>query len=301
LALLQYAVGTNSTPAVVEKVQRGIEAAFRQGATYVVLPESSFIGVHRYLRAHEVSTELQDCDIIPRLRPLARRYDGYIVFNHIFLKDDQVFNTSVVLGPSGELEHIHRKTVLAVMDEHPRLSAGDRFEVVETRHGRIGIMICREAASFLAQLRPKTAQTDRTTNGVDLAGEAFRAFDGTDLLVLQLAHAGLYDQDVRDAYVQDRLWSGPSRHVELAAGWAGLTGAYVVLANKSGHERGYMYSGHSCAVAPDGRLMASAGYASGMLFIDLPLDAKGRIDRSAEPAFNGMRTAVPLPPARRRL
>jgi predicted amidohydrolase len=296
VALLQYAVGTNAVSAIMESVVPAIQAAFRDGATYVVLPELSFLGYHAFRHVHSDAVPLEACGVVRRLAPVARANAGYIVFNHVYRDGPAVHNSSVVLGPWGDVEHTHRKTVLARLDRDRRLTAGNEFATFETRHGRMGILICRAATDIRWQLSPTGAPWNQATARLArLASDAVGSYSNAHLMVLQLAHAGRSHHGKRDRYVTDLLWHSPSSHVDLAAAWAGLTGTPVVLVNKSGYERGNLHSGHSCAVAPGGHLLGAAGYGSGALYVDLPLDADGRIDRDAPPLSPLVRLAQARP------
>lgn len=292
IALCQYGVVAANPAETLRRVSRVVRTAFRHGATYVLLPELSFLCSPGLRRLQGSPDAVDEAGVITAMARLARRYEGYILVGHLAAEEGGVRNAGILLGPDGKVHHTHRKTVLALVDHHARLREGNDIEWVETPHGRIGVLICREASDLLATLRqPDPGKAPRIEG---LAQEAKETFDDAHLLVLQLAHAGNFDRDVWSVYVRERLWESAALYAELAMGWAEVTGAFVALVNKSGNESNYQYGGHSCAVSPNGRLLGSAGYMAGILLIDLPLDEAGRIDRSAKDRPTGFQRPVPL-------
>ncbi len=301
-ALCQYPVVPADTDATRERVLRLARRAFRDGATYVLLPELSFHGLRDVPRAGNLAESINDSPLLDALSRLAREYRGYILANLLTRVEDQAFNTSVLLGPQGRLKHTHHKSVLAHVDRAGGLARGDTFDVVETPHGRLAILICREADQWLTDLkrwgeRPESLPPD---DGRRLLWESEPELREAHLVILQLAYAGMPHVRHRDPNVGVRLWDGPRVLVGLAYGWAQRIGAHVLLINQTGRERGYFYAGHSLAVTPAGQLIAMAGYEPRLVYVDLALDADGKLVRDADtpPAtpFQGWPLAMPGDP-----
>lgn len=92
---------------------------------------------------------------------LAKRHDLYIVVG-IFERDAHlVYNTSILMGPDGELVGKYRKVSLPREEVMQGVSPGGEFPVFETRFGKVGMMICYDG------FFPEPAR-ELTKNGADV-------------------------------------------------------------------------------------------------------------------------------------
>ena len=64
---------------------------------------------------------------------------------------------------------------------------------------------------------------------------------------------------------------------KIAAACAQELGLPLVMVNKTGMEPEGAYTGGSCAVGTDGRLIARADCGGDILYVDFPLDESGRL------------------------
>jgi len=134
--------------------------------------------------------------------------------------DGMLFNTSVLLGPSGMLAR-YRKTHLPLLGVDRYLAAGDDFiPPVVTPAGRLGLLICYDLRF------PEPCRV--------------LALLGAQVIALSTAWpaAGiLYPEFVaRSRAAENRI--------------------YLLAANRCGEERGTRYLGRSVIVAPDGEILA---------------------------------------------
>ena len=134
--------------------------------------------------------------------------------------DGTLFNTSVLLGPTGLLAR-YRKTHLPLLGVDRYLAAGDGFtSPVVTPAGRVGLLICYdlrfpEPCRVLALLG---AQVIALSTAWPAAGTLYPDF--------------------------------------IARTRAAENRVYLLAANRCGEERGTRYLGRSVIVAPDGEVLA---------------------------------------------
>jgi predicted amidohydrolase len=127
-------------------------------ADVVVFPELSLTGYLLQDLVAEVGRPLDPDGILKPLLERSRERD--IVVGLVEQSRDFLFyNTSVYLS-KGAILHTHRKVYLptyGMFDEGRYFAAGNRFAPVQTRFGRMGILICEDAwhlsASYLLALQ----------------------------------------------------------------------------------------------------------------------------------------------------
>lgn len=127
-------------------------------ADLVVFPELSLTGYLLQDLVAEVARPLDGGGLLKPLLERSRKQDiavGLVEQSRDFL----FYNTAVYLS-RGEVLHAHRKVYLptyGMFDEGRYFAAGNRFAPVETRFGRMGILICEDAwhlsASYLLALQ----------------------------------------------------------------------------------------------------------------------------------------------------
>lgn len=280
IALCQFDVVGHNPDATLQRVIGIVRKAFESGATYVFLPELTLHGTREVPRPDALAQTLEESPAVAAMSRLSREHRGYVVINLLHRDGEAIFNSSVVVEPEGRVLHVHHKTMLANVDRKGGLSASHEYHPVTTPHGTIGILICRESERILRILRQAAEDEAAGLMSVPppdywLAQSALAAYRGVDILLIQMAFSGLTDTRTRDPYVGDKLWEIPGRVANIALEWAALTGARVLVVNKTGAARRHRYGGHSCAVSPRGRLLALAGYRPHVLYLDLPLNANG--------------------------
>lgn len=142
---------TDDWSANLETAEAFIEAAADQGAELVALPEN-----FAYLRADSQTTpcaQTLDGEFLQRMAALAQRRRLYLLCGSIperISDDERIYNTSVLLGPSGERLAVYRKIHLfdvnlqghAVSQESRFVRPGQDVVVAETEWAKLGLTIC---------------------------------------------------------------------------------------------------------------------------------------------------------------
>jgi len=117
-----------------------IAAAAQQNADLVVLGESlTYVGLGKsYLECAEPipgpSTQY--------FGALAAEHEMCIVAGLLERDEHLVFNTSVLIGPDGQLIGKYRKVCLPRSEVEGGICPGDEYPVFETPFGKVGMMIC---------------------------------------------------------------------------------------------------------------------------------------------------------------
>jgi NAD+ synthetase len=177
----------------------------------------------------------------------------------------RLYNSAAWLTPRGdgwEVVHVHRKMFLptyGVFDEARFVEAGHSVQAVDTRFGRVGMLICEELWHSL----PPT----------------ILALDGAELLVVVSA------TPARD--LTPVPGDGPprlERWDRLARSTAEEHGVFVAVTQLVGSEGGKLLAGGSLLVGPDGRVLARG-----------PLLEEGVISAALDGVLvERVRTAAPL-------
>ncbi len=160
-------------------------------------------------------------------------------------KDNYIYNSAFYLE-DGRLHHTHRKVYLptyGMFFEGRYFKEGDRFRAFDTKHGRLGILICEDAWHQSASY---------------ILGQ-----DGADYIFCLVSSPARGFEDGHESMARD--WEGISYLTSA------LTGSYFILANRVGVEDGVTFWGGSEVVAPTGKVLAKAGYfEEETLYVDLP-------------------------------
>jgi len=189
-------------------------------ADLVVFPECFLTGY-----VCETREEAMDIAIEPeRLEPIqaiARAQGNYVIVGYAERCGDKVYNTADLYGPDG-LVLRYRKSHLLCLGIDRFTTPGDELPVVETRFGRIGILICYD------QRPPEAART--------------LALKGADLIVLPTNWPDGAETS--------------SRHISRAR--AAENHVFYACCNRVGTERGTTFFGESKILGPSGETLAEA-------------------------------------------
>jgi NAD+ synthetase len=209
-------------------------AALASGHDLLVFPEASLSGyfleggVSEAARtAHEVAQGLG--------APPADAPDVVVGFYERWRR--RLYNSVGYFTPDGDgyrAIHVHRKLFLptyGVFDEARFVETGRELRAIDTRFGRIGLLVCEDAWHSL----PGTVL----------------ALAGAELLVIVSA------SPARN-FAPDGLGlpGNLARWHRLARSTAEEHGVYVAVCQLVGSEGGKLFPGGSCVVAPDGELVA---------------------------------------------
>ncbi len=134
-------------------------------------------------------------------------------------QSDRIFNSAVLMTPEGDLAGVYRKVHLW-NEEREYFAPGDRFQVFETKIGRIGVGICYDLEF------PESAR--------------IMAMGGAQIVFFPAADMKPFERHI-DVYVQSR---------------AAENGVFVVFSNRIGHEEGSVFFGRSQVVSPACRVLA---------------------------------------------
>ena len=238
-----------------------IEAAVAEGAGFVLTPEVTNCVSASRTRQQAVLQQEKDDITLAGLRDLAARRGIWLSIGSLALKtgaaDGRFANRSFLIGPAGDIvaryDKIHMFDVQVSETETYRESAGFRpgtaAVVAETPFATLGLSICYDLR--FPQL--------------------YRA----------LAHAGAEVLLVPSAFSPV---TGAAHWQPLLRARAIESGAWVLAAAQCGtHDavRGKQRTtyGHSMAVAPWGEILAEAGEAPEVLWVDLSREA---VDKARE-------------------
>jgi predicted amidohydrolase len=223
LAGVQMEPVLGDIPANIARTSYWIREAAARGARLVVLPEASSAGYVFVDRAEAArhAQPVPDGPTVAAWARLAEELDVWIVGGVTERDGDRVFNSAVLLGPTGHVGTF-RKAHLWNDEKDIYDPNRDGFPVFDTPLGRIGIGICYDAWF------PETFRS--------------AALQGADLVVLPSNWVPV---------------PGQPAAVPPMANLLCMTGAhcnqcYVAGVSRIGVERGQAFVGRSVLVGPDG-------------------------------------------------
>ncbi len=213
-----------------------VHAAKSEGANLVVFPEANLTGYvfESRAEAHAAAVETDGPEVAVVADACADT-SAWAVIGLIERAGDVLFNTALVMGPSGVVSRYRKVHTLCLgVDRFTRPGDGP-FTVFDLPCGRIGVHICYDG-SF-----PESARTLRLL--------------GAQLLLLP---TNWPDLRLKREMVQVRAYEN---HV-----------AYFAV-NRVGTENGVHFEGGSCAADADGRLLLEAGAEPGRYHVEFHLAA----------------------------
>lgn len=143
LALVQMTVVGGDRPANLKHAENRITEAAAHSADVILLPEAMDLGWTHPSAAKEAQP-IPDGQTCQFLRAHAASNRVYVVSGLIERAGDVVYNSAVLIDPSGEVILTHRK-INELDIGHPYYAVGDRLNVTKTKFGTIGLMICADA------------------------------------------------------------------------------------------------------------------------------------------------------------
>jgi predicted amidohydrolase len=231
LALIQMLVEPGEKQANLRRAESQIAEVAARGADVAILPEALTLG-WTHSSAQLLADEIPGGESCELLRAAARRHQILVCAGIVEKVGEKLFNSAVLVDETGAIL-IHHRKIHELEFALALYSVGDRLSVVETRHGRIGVMIC--ADGFAPQ------QSISRTLGLM----------GARLILSPCAWAVPSDHDnEREPYGQ--LWIdnyGPVAR-EFGVTIAGCSNVGPITA---GPWEGRKCIGNSLVVGPDGR------------------------------------------------
>jgi predicted amidohydrolase len=212
-------------------------------ADVVVLPELTTSGYvfadADEARAHAIRP---DHPVFAGWTATADRIDGVVIGGFAELGDDgNVYNSAAVVTADGVVG-VYRKVHLWDREKEVFTPGSDRPLVVDTPHGRIGVMVCFDL-EFPEWTR-------------------IAALDGTELLAVPTNWP-----------LVDRPMGERPPEVQIAIAAARVNRVAIACADRSGHERGVDWNEGTSIVDPDGRVVAEVGAGTGTIVADIDLAA----------------------------
>lgn len=142
LALAQMLVEPGEPERNLARAEQQIGEAASRGAEVVLLPECLDCGWTHH-SARELATEIPRGQSAQRLIAAAGQHRVFVCAGIVERAGDKLFNAALLIDPHGRALLHHRK--IHELDFARELYAkGDRLGVVDTRFGRIGLMICAD-------------------------------------------------------------------------------------------------------------------------------------------------------------
>ena len=228
-AACQYAPAVGDLPGNRILAERWIRRAAAEGARLIVLPELAASGYTFRSREEAAAfSEGRDGPTVSGWVELCRELDVYLVAGFAEADGGRRFNSAAVVGPSGLLG-VYRKAHL-FNDEKSFFEPGDSgFLVFDVGPCRLGVLICYDLWF------PEAARV-LTLRGAEV-----------------VAVPTNWVANFRSPAVDGRGWTMGDY---ASVGVATQNQVFVVAADRIGSERGVDFVGCSCAVAPNGAMLA---------------------------------------------
>ena len=219
-------------------------AACRERADLLAFPELSLTGYFLKDQVFDLGLEL-DAPEIARIVEASK--DVSIAFGFVERTSDGRFYNAYALAEGGALLGVHRKVHLVsygIFDEERDFAAGERFDLFESRLGRIGPLICEDLwhapSAYLHFLNDADAMLVASApplRGVDTSGPGLGS---------------------------TRTWN------TLLQACALSFRSYVAYVARVGWEDGIGFGGGTCLVSPTGEVRAGLeGFEPGLLEVEL--------------------------------
>jgi predicted amidohydrolase len=142
LAMAQMLVEPGQKEANLARAERWVAEAAAQRADMVVLPEALPLGwMHPSARTE--ADEIPEGKSCVRLRGAAKANGISVCAGLVERAGKNIFNTAVFIDSAGEVL-IHHRKIYELDIAHDLYARGDRLSVVETKFGKIGVMICAD-------------------------------------------------------------------------------------------------------------------------------------------------------------
>ncbi len=233
LALAQFAPRLGDVDANLKRILDFVAQAQAQHADLVIFPELALTGY--YLKDLVPTVAARPMPHDPRFAPLidASRNIDIVVG---FVEEDARYRyyISAAYLSAGHVVHVHRKMYLPtyrLFDDARFFAPGNSFRAFNTRLGRMGMLICEDAWHLSS---PYVLWQDGADFLIDVSASPGYGISTGD----ELANAGTVK-----TFLQT---------------YAALLTTFVFFSNRVGVEDGITFWGGSCALGPDGKVIATA-------------------------------------------
>jgi predicted amidohydrolase len=206
-----------------------VAEAARAGAEIACLPESAVLGWVNP-EAHQRAEPIPGADS-QRLCEIARWHRVFLCVGLDEKAGEQLYDSALLIADTGQILLKHRKIILLSELMTPAYSAGEEVQAVETRFGRIGVLICADThePAILARMAKFKPDLVLVPYGYAAPEEAWPEH-GQELERVVTTAAEVFAAPVIGTNLIGQITHGP---------WAGRT-----------------YAGHSVAAESTGRILA---------------------------------------------
>lgn len=166
----------------VAAITQAVDNAGRENPDVIVLSECMYERMtDMSLKEAAQTDEGLMCTL---MRKKAAEYHAYIIYNFHEYDEGEYYNTSILIGRSGETVGKYRKNQLTVAEYELGMSPGKGYPVFETDFGKIGILTCFD------HYFPQTAE-EIVNNGAEIVFIA-SAGDAAEKLSARAMDTGAY-------------------------------------------------------------------------------------------------------------
>ncbi|ERL54402.1 carbon-nitrogen hydrolase family protein [Psychrobacter aquaticus] len=206
----------------------------------LALPELAFTGYNIFERLDALA-EAIDGSIVTAVASLADKYGLYVLFGLAERRPNgELSNAAILIDDHGQ--HIATYDKRYLWDrEHQFFTAGKESCVVDTRFGKLGLMICYDNEF------PEVARELAQAGAQIILSPTANMLPNAERQVLQIRTRAIDNQ------------------------------CFVACINRSGVEESLHYCGNSIVAGPDGEVLGRLGLAPGTVIVDIDL---ARIDES---------------------
>jgi len=206
----------------------------------IALPELAFTGYNIFERLDDLA-EAIDGPIVTQVAKLANQYNLHVLFGLAERRDSSgLSNVAVLIDDNGQRLATYDKRYLWDR-EHEFFTAGKKPCVVDTRFGKLGLMICYDNEF------PEVARELAQAGAQIILSPTANMLPNAERQVLQVRARAMDNQ------------------------------CFVACVNRSGEEDNLQYCGNSIVAGPDGEVLGRLGLTAGTMIVDIDL---ARIDES---------------------
>ena len=223
-----------------------LDRATKAGADLVLFPELSLTGYFLRDLTQEIAMELSD----PRLKALvARTADGgpSLVVGFVERAQDHRTYNSALFAEDGEILGVHRKVHLpdyGIFEEGRYFAAGESFDLIRSKHGNFGMMICEDAWHLIPAW--------------------LHYLQGADALLIPFASPARGIETDSAELTSQRAWR------TLVSAQSLFFQSWVLQCNRVGFEDGALFWGGSIAADPTGQtVLEAASEEEELLIVDV--------------------------------
>lgn len=228
------------------RIENAMIKAKEADADIICLPEMAILGWVNP-DAHERAFPIPGADT-DRLGELAKKYGLYVAIGLGEKDGEKLFDSAVLIDDKGEILLKHRKNNILSELMEPAYTPGAGVQAVETKFGRIGLMIC--ADTFLEDLVAEMAALQ------------------PDLLLIPYGWAEHEDRWPEHGKELEEVVVNTGKKVKAI-----VIGTDLVGEISKGPWAGYVYGGQSLAVDAQGKVLVKlADRDSDVQMIDIPIN-----------------------------